>query len=227
MNSGCRSARGGVSRGFTLIEAVLAISISALVMFGGVALLFDMSKLSESLEMGGSLKSHADGVEGFLRSAFSTSSVQSSGDLGETFASNSDKTVYVSKNPDTIGSGDWLLAYGCAYDHPFYVSPTGFSPEKLCWLEYKGGVLSVIWKFVKSEEHDQECALYRSEISRRVANVEYWYYDDVGAWQLEPQLRDTTTGSTMPQYVKITFSDGAETDERLIRLDNFTDGGIK
>ena len=75
MNSGCRSARGGVSRGFTLIEAVLAISISALVMFGGVALLFDMSKLSESLEMGGSLKSHADGVEGFLRSAFSTSSV--------------------------------------------------------------------------------------------------------------------------------------------------------
>ena len=49
----------------------------------------------------------------------------------------------------------------------------------------------------------------------------------VGAWQLEPQLRDTTTGSTMPQYVKITFSDGAETDERLIRLDNFTDGGIK
>ena len=217
MNSGCRSARGGVSRGFTLIEAVLAISISALVMFGGVALLFDMSKLSESLEMGGSLKSHADGVEGFLRSAFSTSSVQSSGDLGETFASNSDKTVY----------GDWLLAYGCAYDHPFYVSPTGFSPEKLCWLEYKEGVLSVIWKFVKSEEHDQECALYRSEISRRVANVEYWYYDDVGAWQLEPQLRDTTTGSTMPQYVKITFSDGAETDERLIRLDNFTDGGIK
>lgn len=92
MNSGCRSARGGVSRGFTLIETVLAISISALVMFGGVALLFDMSKLSESLEMGGSLKSHADGVEGFLRSAFSTSSVQSSGDLGETFASNSDKT---------------------------------------------------------------------------------------------------------------------------------------
>ena len=119
------------------------------------------------------------------------------------------------------------MAYGCAYDHPFYVSPTGFSPEKLCWLEYKEGVLSVIWKFVKSEEHDQECALYRSEISRRVANVEYWYYDDVGAWQLEPQLRDTTTGSTMPQYVKITFSDGAETDERLIRLDNFTDGGIK
>lgn len=52
MNSGCRGARGGVSRGFTLIEAVLAISISALVMFGGVALLFDMSKLSESLEMG-------------------------------------------------------------------------------------------------------------------------------------------------------------------------------
>ena len=38
MNSNCRCARGGVSRGFTLIEAVLAISISALVMFGGVAL---------------------------------------------------------------------------------------------------------------------------------------------------------------------------------------------
>lgn len=139
MNSGCRSARGGVSRGFTLIEAVLAISISALVMFGGVALLFDMSKLSESLEMGGSLKSHADGVEGFLRSAFSTSSVQSSGDLGETFASNSDKTVYVSKNPDTIGSGDWLLAYGCAYDHPFYVSPTGFRPRNCAGSNIKRG----------------------------------------------------------------------------------------
>ena len=92
---------------FTLVECVLAISISALLMFGGAALLFDMSRLSESLESGGGLKSHADGVESFLRSSFSSSSVSDSSKLGETFASNSDKTVFVAKKPESMGAGDW------------------------------------------------------------------------------------------------------------------------
>ena len=91
---------------FTLVECVLAISISALLMFGGAALLFDMSRLSESLESGGGLKSHADGVESFLRSSFSSSSVSDSSKLGETFASNSDKTVFVAKKPESMGAGD-------------------------------------------------------------------------------------------------------------------------
>ncbi len=212
---------------FTLVECVLAISISALLMFGGAALLFDMSRLSESLERGGGLKSHADGVESFLRSSFSSSAISDSSKLGETFASNSDKTVFVAKKPESMGAGDWLLAFGCAHDHPFYVSPTGFSPEKLCWLEHSDGALYIVWKFVNPEEYGQDCALYRSEVSRRVAGLEYLYYDDVGGWKTEPALRETSTGSTMPEYLKIIFKDGGETVERIVRLNNFTDGGIK
>lgn len=214
-------------RAFTLAECVLAISVSALLMFGGAALLFDMSRLSEGLERGGGLKSHADGVESFLRGSFSSSSISDSSKLGETLASNSDKTVFVAKRPESIGAGDWLLAFGCAYDHPFYVSPTGFSPEKLCWLEHSGNALFIVWKFVSPEEYGQDCAVYRSEVSRRVAGLEYMYFDDVGGWKAESALRETSTGSVMPEYLKIIFRDGGETVERIVCLDNFTDGGIK
>ena len=77
------------------------------------------------------------------------------------------------------------------------------------------------------EEYGQVCAVYRSEVSRRVAGLEYLYCDDIGGWKAESALRETSTGSTMPEYLKIIFRDGGETVERIVRLNNFTDGGIK
>lgn len=216
-----------LKKAFTLIECVLAISISALVMFGGAALLFNIWGLGELLERGGGLKAHADGVESFLRAQFAGSSIADTSALGETFASNDDKTIFVAKHPDSMANTEWLLAFGNLYDHPFYVSPTGFSPEKLCWLEFKDGTLSVIWKFISPEVYGEDCAIYKSPISRRVESVAYLYYDDVGSWKEEESLRSTTTVSTMPQYIKLYFRNGEETIARTISLTSFIDGGIK
>lgn len=209
-------------KAFTLLECVLAISISAIVMFGGAALLYDSFTLAQTLERGGGLKAHADGVEIFLKSALTCSNISDASVLGERLTSNSDKTIYIAKRPDSIGSSDWRIAYGVLEDRPLYQSPKRFTAEKVCWIDFADGILSIIWKCTKPENHDDtDTPIYRSIVSDKVLRFEYLYYDEVGGWEVEDKLREFASENLMPTYIKIVFGDENEQIERLINIEPF------
>ena len=91
-----RAANASSSSGaFTLVEVVLATAISAVILFGCCAMMFEMVNVVEYFERGWSLRSHADGVEKFLRSSFMNSSAVQTSEIGETLANNSAKTIYL------------------------------------------------------------------------------------------------------------------------------------
>lgn len=212
-----------VSRAFTLVEVILAMSISSLVMFGACALMFDMVNVLEYFERGWSFRAHVDGVEKFLRSSFLSSSISDASILGTTYANNSSKTLYLALDPDDGALGEYWLAWGVAEAHPLYLSPFRFSPEKLCFLEFKEGEgLFIIWRFVVSEDKNSEAAVYKTPVSPYVFALAYLYYDETSGWTEENYI-NTAVGKGMPSYIKIYFEKDGEKYERIISLDSLVD----
>ncbi len=213
----------GISKAFTLVEVVLATAISAVILFGCCAMMFDMVNIIEYFERGWSLRSHADGVEKFLRSSFMNSSSVQTSEIGETLANNSAKTIYLAHDPDS-SLGDYYLCFSANYEHPFYVSPFKFSPDKICFLELDNDGLWIVWRFVVSEDKNSDPAIYRTQVSPWVTAMSYFYYDDTSGWQEEEEIRTSAASSSlMPTYIKLVFERGDETIERLISLESMVD----
>lgn len=209
---------------FTLVEVVLATAISAVVLFGCCAMMFDMVGVLEYFERGWSLRSHADGVEKFLRASFMNSSAVQTSEIGETIANNSAKTIYLAHDPDNASLGDYYLCFSANYEHPIYVSAFKFSPDKICFLELDDDGLWIVWRFVVSEDRNSDPAIYRTLLSPWVVSMSYFYYDDTSGWEEEDEIRTSATSSSlMPTYIKIVFQRGGETIERLVCLESMVD----
>ena len=219
-----RAANASSSSGaFTLVEVVLATAISAVILFGCCAMMFDMVNVVEYFERGWSLRSHADGVEKFLRSSFMNSSAVQTSEIGETLANNSAKTIYLAHDPET-SLGDYYLCFSANYEHPIYVSPFKFSPDKICFLELDDDGLWIVWRFVVSEDRNSDPAIYRTQISPWVVSMSYFYYDDTSGWEEENEIRTSAASSSlMPTYIKLVFQNGEEIIERLICLESMVD----
>ncbi len=215
-----------VRSGFTLVEVLLSLSISALIMFGCCALMFDMVSLSEHFERDWSFRSHVDGVEKFLRSSFISSKIDDISALGTVSQKNSAGTIYLAKDPEDGTMGEDYLAFGVDGDHPFYPSPTVFSPAKVCFLEWKDGEgLFIVWRFIVSESRNSEPAVYKEIVSKWVEKVGYLYYDETKGWEEEDEIRSDSASDSnvMPSFLKLYFRRGDETYERIISLEGFAD----
>lgn len=214
-----------VSKAFTLVEVLLSISISALVMFGCCALMFDMLSLTEHFEKNWSFKSHVDGVEKFLRSSFIRSKIDDISALGTVSQKNSAGTIYLAKDPDNSGMSEDWIAFGVDYQHPFYPSAFVFSPSKVCFLEWKEEEgLFIVWKFIVSENRNSEPAIYKEIVSKWVEKMTYLYYDEKKGWEEEDRIR--TNGSDaniMPSFIKLYFKRAEESYQRIISLEGFAD----
>lgn len=205
-------------RAFTLVEVMLGLAISALVMFGCVALMFDMARLTEYFESGNSFRNHVDGVEKFLRCAVVDSEIGSAAKFESPLTKNTAGTIYVAKDFENTGANDYYIGYGVRTSHPFYPSPLGFGADKICLLELDGDDgLYLVWKFTDAEIENSDPAIYKTLLSKWVKKIGYIYNSSAG-WEEEETLR--TSGETlMPSYIKIYFDKNGETYERIISLD--------
>ena len=209
-------------KAFTVIEVILAMSVSAIVMFGCASLMYDMVAVSDRLERSWTLKSHADGVERFVRSAVASSLILHPSRVQDVLATYPSKTMCLSQPPEMDSSSDYYLTFGVNGAHPLFVSPTGFSPAKICWLYHdEDEGLSVIWRHANAEFENSDAGVYKTKISPFVKEIIYIYDNDNG-WEEESEIDSTETGK-FPYYIKLVFVRDSEKLERVISLSGLVD----
>ncbi len=204
-------------RAFTLIETILAISVSAIVLFACAQIMFDLIKTSEFFESRWSLRSHADGVESFLRSSFMNSNITKASSLPDVLFSRNSNNLCISKLFDEENTNKYYLVFSEKKAHPLYLPATGVAKEKICFLDFIDGEgLSVIWTTNESDERKRQTdpIIYKTKISPFVKSVAYIYPDTI--WREEPKL--DTSINAMPEYIKIVFEHRGETIRRIISL---------
>ncbi len=205
---------------FTLVEVLLALSISSVIMVGCVALMFDMINIVEHFERGWSLRSHADGIEKFLRLRISTSKISEAPSNGR---ANSSKTIYLAPDPQSGSSqNDKFICFGIPADHPLLLSQTGFSSGATCYLECGDDGLSLIWTIREEKKTiSSEKSIYKTVISPWVKQIGYIYEDDETRWEEEDDPENRS--DEFPSAIKLYFKRGDEEFSRVIPFMDFTD----
>ena len=203
-------------RAFTLIETVLAVALSAAIMLACAELIFLLVKTSEQFEGKWSLRGHADGVERFLRASLLNSAISDTSGVEEKLYDLNKNSVLVAKLPAELRENTYHIVFSARKPHPFYLSASAVSPEKLCYLDFKEeDGLSIIWHFYKPEFRDKEIVIYKTPVSKFVKSVSYIYPDDT-LWKETPILDTRITA--MPRFIKIVFERGGEETARVISL---------
>lgn len=217
-----------ILRAFTLVEVLLALAISALVMVGACALMFNMANVIRHFENGTPFDMHVNGVENFLKNSLANSAFPSGMDYTLTGSASSQKTaaIYAGNPPDSTLAQKSKICFGILDDKPLYLSKRGFSPEKIAWLDFREGEgLYLLWMFVKNENPNSftdERSVYEIQLSPYVEKFEYIYIDSDGRWLSEDDMDNLSSSSiaagTLPNYLKLYFKRGAETFERYVPL---------
>ena len=204
-------------KAFTLIETVLAVAISAIVMFAGAQLMYNLVKTSEFFETNWSLRAHADGVERYLRSSFMNSNITKASKLPEVLFSRNKNNLCIAKLFEEENSNRYYLVFSEKKAHPMYLPATGVAVEKICFLDFiEGEGLSVIWTTNESDDRKRQAEpiIYKTFLTPYVKQLSYIYPDTV--WREEPKL--DTAINAMPEYVKLVFERHGETITRIISL---------
>ena len=222
-----------MKRGFTLIEVLFSLAISAIVMVGACVLMFNMSSILERFEEEEPFDVHVNGVEVFLKSVLKNSQMPDSRDYTNSFAAFAENANLGKGNPPDSMMGDKSkICFGVRDDIPFFLSCRGFSPEKDAWLDFreKDG-LYIIWTFAKNENYNSasdDRPIYESLVSLFVVSMSYVYIDDDGRWLEEEDMDYVSSSSVasnqMPNFIKLVFERGKETHTRYISLLSNVDG---
>ena len=208
-------------RAFTLIETVLAVALSAVIMLGCAELMFSLVKTAEMFEGKWSLRDHADGVERFLRASFVDSNISDASGVEEKLFSLNSNSLLVAKLPAELRENTYHIVFSERKPHPFYLSASGVSPEKICYLNFREeDGLSIIWHFYKPEIRGREVAIYKTPVSKFVKRAAYVYPDGT-LWKEAPVLDTRITA--MPQFIKLEFEHKGETITRVIALGSLID----
>lgn len=208
-------------RAFTLIETILAISLSAIIMLACADLIFNLVKTSSTFESAWTLKAHADGVEKFLRKSFMNSSISDISKIPGIIFKRNTNSLCVAKLPEEENANNYFLVFSTKEPHPLYISATEVSPEKYCFLQFvEDEGLYIVWKFLVAEDRDKEPIIYRTLLSKHVKEVSYIYKDST-LWKDEKEL--DTSMTEMPKFIKVVFGDKTETITRIISLNSQLD----
>ncbi len=200
-------------KSFTLVEVIMAIAISAIVMFGCAELMFNIVGVSKIFERQWSLRSHIDGVEKFLRVSLQCSSISDVSKIPDVLFSRNENSILIARLPNEIDDGIYRLVFSEKKSHPVYQSATNSAGEKICYINFKEGRgLSIIWFYFLPETENDDAIIYETKISKYVSKVEYLYKDSE-RWKETLDLNRRI--SEMPTYIKITFSKG---DEEIVRI---------
>ncbi len=225
--------------GFTLLEIVLSLAVTALLLAGASFFLFSLSNIWLKAETEPGLDQHYLGATRFLEyvltqakatsSSSGTSSPGSSANAEQTpqtGASASSSTGASSAKianvtwgypPNESTAGSPLMQFTLSEQQPLFVWDDGPLPDLTCWLllEEDDG-LYVVWKAAKqSKENASE--IYRTLVSALVTKISYLYYNESNETWEEDELppSETMTGGTI-KGVNFTFDLGGE--ERVFKI---------
>ena len=204
-------------RGVSLIEMLIAISISALLFTGLSIHLYAMTKAWQDGTDYDFFEQHVEGVALFLNQALAESEV-----IAATEDEEQQLPVEWARPPGWGDLEDPLLSYRLAEAPPLFVRPEIQLPDITAYLHFEDGEgLSILWFTALEEEEVEETRdLFRTLVSPFVTGIIYCYYDredDDWTEEDEPE-RDDDDNLLLPHFLKLTFEYENEDYERTILL---------
>ncbi|MCD8481941.1 MAG: prepilin-type N-terminal cleavage/methylation domain-containing protein [Verrucomicrobia bacterium] len=203
-------------RGFTLIEILLALGLSAVVLTALSFHLFTLSSIWLNSTDDDHFGRHADGVANFLNNSIANST-------GTTAGAQNARTLPVewAHPPGVSDLRDPQLRFRVADRHPFFALEGGAFPEVTAYLQFeRNDGLLLLWSSSFQIEVEDTRDLQRSLLSRFVTRVEYCYFDrEDNRWHTdETPRRDDSNEFIVPDFLRLTFSRGEEELQRVVYL---------
>ena len=199
-----RARRQHAQNGMSLIEVLIAVSLSALLL-GGLS--FHLFAITNAWQEGTDhdfFEQHVEGVTFFLNQAFAQSEVVKASEDEE-----QSLPVEWRAPPGWRQLDDPLLSYRLAEAPPLFVRPEVQLPDITAYLHLEDGEgLSILW-FTDLEEEEVEDTrdLYRTLVSPFVEDIVYCYYDrEDDDWEeSDDPLEDDDDNLMLPHFLKLTF----------------------
>ena len=236
------------SKGFTLLEVILAISLAGFVLAAATAFLVSVSNIWLDREERNFFEDHVDGVVEFLNASFASAGMEialegsSEDPLNDTQEGSSENTeneitapergglVRISEEP--VGWGkppgsaqyeDPLLNFTLTQTPPLFVNINKapvIGVSAFLHVDDDEG-LSLLWYSLLQEEAEKIDDLRRTEISPLVKEIKYIYWDErFEKWEEEedPKEGESDDVYELPRYIKLYFEYKGETKERTLAI---------
>jgi prepilin-type N-terminal cleavage/methylation domain-containing protein len=200
-------------RGFTLIEVVLAMALSALVLVGLNTFLFSMSELWGRNTDVRLFDQHVRAVTRFLQGEMMRASLPPA-------ASMNAAPVGVQPITPSGGAQENLITYMELSGSRLFTWPAEPLPEVYCSLQVRRDKgLYVLWHS-DLENHFNDEPPRETLVSPFVTALAYDYFDsDFSKWTTETALRMDSSGNPVaPQRLRVTFTYQKITREALVMI---------
>jgi len=210
---------GEASNGFTLLEILLALALTALVLVSLNTFVFSMGELWGRNADVRLFDRHVRAVTRFLEQELRTASLPPAAAAGATPIAPQEIRPQDS-SPDNLitfelPAGSRLLVWP---DHPL--------PEVVCSLQVRPRDGLVLLWHSRLEQKFKDDPPRETVITPLVTALAYDYYDaDFRTWKTEPALRKDTSGRLQaPQRLRLSFTYGKLKRESVITLQAPTEG---
>lgn len=226
-SSDCRSPKvfrtNTCSKGFTLMEVLLAILLGGMLLTAVSSFLVSLINLSMAMEEEPLFDQHAGHVVHFLRQAMLASSA-----YGEEGASGQTGGVRWQVLPSGAGLNEEALQFRVSGEYPLFLMESPFVPEVTCWLVFiPDEGLYLDWR-TDAQAYENEESASRTLLSAYVGEMSFLYYEtERDRWEeKEEPMQAPEGGLLIPDYLKLSFRhpDGRERTDFLLIPKPLSDG---
>lgn len=233
--------------GFSLIEVVMTLIIGALLLSTASYYLYSILNIYERTRKNPAFDEHVQNVTLFLSNAllqaqnthyiFEVASEKNTPATNNSSAVSQPSTEQASpaKKPSEFPIVAWKHPPGTSEHEPYSLSFTFYTPNPLIELPHFPSYptiaylelnpeegLYLIWHISKAYYKDDPLPVYRTLISPHVKKLEYFYFNkDKSEWTPTTETPDDETGAKdLPKMLRITFSDGSNSEAGTILINN-------
>jgi prepilin-type N-terminal cleavage/methylation domain-containing protein len=221
--TGIRVASG--SKGFTLVEVLLALAISGLLLTAATSLLITLSRAwAERPATRDAFDAHVDGVARFFVSVMDKATMAPGSE-------NAKSPIFLDRPVDFSDAEDPLISFFVREAPPVLVWSHGLAPRVHCYIYFEDGDgLSLLWysdlqEMEKGEsgkpELESEDDLFKTPISSFCEEIEYCYYDkEEEKWDNEDRLQEDNENEqhNLPDFIRLVFRMNSQDLERIVTI---------
>lgn len=191
--------------GFTLLEMVLVVGLSAFVLTGAASLIFGMLSLKHATESSTQQPEHIANIRRFLEFAFSEA--KPIGNLGDEGGAVEAPVVWRNL-PGSSDLNEQVLAFRLPGEIPLFMDDQLYMPAVDCYLRFEEDEgLYLYWQTDLMADEDTN-DLRRSLLSPLVQKVEYmWYLEEDEDWEISEEVEENDEGGfDTPTFIRLTFA---------------------
>ncbi|MGB0369776.1 MAG: PulJ/GspJ family protein [Opitutales bacterium] len=197
------------SRGFTLIEVILAVAISGMVMAAMASFLYSTAQAYSRETFLNARDEHIQGVSSFLRQMMLESQAAE------------DKLNWSSLPGDENREPEFFK-FQLSQPNPLFTYGDITPSTIQCYLKVTDPEdFILLWRpSMMPIENENEPALFKIEITNQLSEIAYFYFDEEDErWEEEDDPIEGDDGQLeMPEYLELTFKHSDDSPGKKIRI---------